>query len=289
MSPASLTPRQHSVRCLSPAGLHRMAYVEWGDPDNPKVLVCVHGLTRSGRDFDVLAQALADDYRVVCPDVAGRGASGWLKNPMLYVVPTYAADMVTLIARLGAEEVHWVGTSMGGLIGMGVAALSDTPITRLVLNDVGPVLTFASLARIGTYVGKDPVFPSIEAAELYVRFTSAPFGPHSDAEWRFLTNNVVRRQPDGSWRMHYDPAIAVPFTAGLNGQDLDLWAMYDAVSCPTLVLRGQASDLLTPDTAAAMEQRGPRARCVEFPGVGHAPTLMHEDQIAVVRNFLLGR
>ncbi len=289
MSPASPTPRQHSVRCLSPAGLHRMAYVEWGDPENPRVLVCVHGLTRSARDFDVLAQALAADYRVVCPDVAGRGASGWLKNPMLYVVPSYAADMVTLIARLGAEEVHWVGTSMGGLIGMGVAALPDTPITRLVMNDVGPVLAFASLARIGTYVGKDPVFPSIEAAELYVRFTSAPFGPHSDAEWRFLTRNVVRRQPDGSWRMHYDPAIAVPFTAGLNGQDLDLWSMYDAVRCPTLVLRGQESDLLTPATAAAMAQRGPRARCVEFPGVGHAPTLIHEDQIAVVRDFLLER
>lgn len=289
MSPASPTPRQHSVRCLSPAGLHRMAYVEWGEPDNPRVLVCVHGLTRNGRDFDFLAQALAADYRVVCPDVVGRGASGWLKNPMLYVVPSYAADMVTLIARLGAEEVHWVGTSMGGLIGMGVAALSDTPITRLVLNDVGPVLTFASLARIGTYVGKDPVFPSIEAAEQFVRFTSAPFGPHSDAEWRFLTGNVVRRQPDGSWRMHYDPAIAVPFTAGLNGQDLDLWGMYDAVRCPTLVLRGQESDLLTPATAAAMEQRGPRARCVEFPGVGHAPTLIHEDQIAVVRDFLLDR
>ena len=288
MSPAPLSPRQYSVRCLTPAGLHRMAYVEWGDPDNPRVLICAHGLTRSGRDFDFLAQALTGEYRVVCPDVAGRGASGWLKNPMLYVVPTYAADMVTLIARLGAEEVHWVGTSMGGLIGMGVAALSDTPITRLVLNDVGPVLTFASLARIGTYVGKDPVFPSIEAAELFVRFTSAPFGPHSDAEWRFLTNNVVRRQPDGSWRMHYDPAIAVPFTAGLNGQDLDLWAMYDAVRCPTLVLRDQESDLLTPATAAAMEQRGPRARCVEFPGVGHAPTLIHEDQIAVVRDFLLG-
>ena len=169
--------RQGNVRCLTPAGFHRMAYVEWGDQDNPRVLVCAHGLTRCSRDFDVLAQALAADYRVVCPDVVGRGESGWLKNPMFYAVPTYVADMASLIARINAEEVHWVGTSMGGLIGMTLAAMPDTPISRLVLNDVGPVVTAASLARIGTYVGKAPRFPSLEAAEQYVRITSASFGP----------------------------------------------------------------------------------------------------------------
>ena len=280
--------RRGSVRCLTSEGFHRMAYVEWGDPANPRVLVCVHGLTRSSRDFDVLAQALSSDYRVVCPDVAGRGDSDWLRNPALYVVPTYAAGMATLIARTSMEEVHWLGTSMGGLIGMALAAMPNTPITRLVLNDVGPVLSAASLARIGTYVGKAPTFPSIEVAEQYVRATSATFGPHSDAEWRFLTEHVLRRAPQGGWRMHYDPAIAVPFLAGVNGEDVAMWNVYDAIRCPTLVLRGRESDLLSGETAAAMQQRGPWARCVEFPGVGHAPTLMHADQIAAVKEFLPG-
>lgn len=280
--------RQGNVRCLTPEGFHRMAYVEWGDPDNPRVLVCAHGLTRCSRDFDFLAQAMTSDYRVVCPDVVGRGDSGWLKNPMYYMLPTYAADMTTLIARIGAEEVHWVGTSMGGLIGMTLAAMPDTPISRLVLNDVGPVVTAASLARIGTYVGKAPRFPSLAAAEQYVRITSASFGPHSDAQWRFLTEHVVRQEKDGQWRMHYDPAIAMPFMTGLDGKDVQLWGLYDAIRCPTLVVRGQESDLLTSETAATMGQRGPKARCVHFPGVGHAPTLMQEDQIAVVKAFLVG-
>jgi pimeloyl-ACP methyl ester carboxylesterase len=280
--------RQGHVRCITPEGFHRMAYVEWGDPHNPRVLVCVHGLTRCSRDFDVLAQALAADYRVICPDVVGRGDSGWLRNPMFYAVPTYAADMVTLIARLNVEEIQWVGTSMGGLIGMTLAAMPDSPISKLVLNDVGPVVTAASLARIGTYVGLAPRFPSLEAAEQYVRITSATFGPHSDAQWRFLTEHVVRQEADGQWRMHYDPAIAVPFRTGLDGKDIELWGLYDAIRCPTLVVRGQASDLLTAETAAAMAQRGPKARCVHFSGVGHAPTLMQENQIAVVKGFLLG-
>lgn len=283
--------RRGSVSCMTPEGFHRMAYVEWGDPANPRVLVCVHGLTRSGRDFDALARELSPHYRVVCPDVAGRGDSDWLKNPMYYVVSTYAADMATLIARLNVEEVHWVGTSMGGLIGMGVAALPNSPITKLVLNDVGPVLSAVSLARIGSYVGKAPGFPSFAAAEQFVRVTSAPFGPHSDAEWRHLTEHVVRKEADGSWRMHYDPAIAKPFVAGFEsggGQDIELWNIYDAIRCPTLLLRGRESDLLTGATAAAMGERGPRAQCVEFAGVGHAPTLMHADQIGVVKQFLLG-
>jgi pimeloyl-ACP methyl ester carboxylesterase len=268
-----------------------MAYIEWGDPASARVLICVHGLTRCNRDFDFLAQALLRDYRVVCPDVVGRGDSEWLRNPMEYVVPTYAADMVTLIARLDVEEVHWVGTSLGGLIGMTLAAMPGTPITRLVLNDVGPVITGVSLARIGSYVGKAPRFPSFEAAEQYIRAISASFGPHSDAQWRFLTEHVVRREPDGQYRMHYDPAIAVPFAKGAEGkdagQDMVLWPYYDAIRCPTLVTRGNQSDLLTRETALAMCARGPKAQLVEFAGVGHAPTLMHADQIAAVKDFLL--
>ena len=278
---------RRSVQCIAPSGLHRMSYVEWGEPGNPRVLVCVHGLTRCARDFDFLARELCGHYRVVCPDVPGRGESDWLKNPMEYAMPTYLGDMVTLIARTGAQSVHWVGTSMGGLIGMTLASLPDSPVARLVLNDVGPVITAVSLERIGTYLGEAPAFPSLEAVEQFVRVVAAPFGPHNDAQWRFLTEHVARREPDGTYRLRYDPAIAVPFKAEAPHKDVELWQVYDAVRCPTFVMRGEHSDLLTRETAAQMAERGPRAKFVEIPGIGHAPTLMHADQIAVVRAFLL--
>jgi pimeloyl-ACP methyl ester carboxylesterase len=264
-----------------------MAYYEWGRADNPRVLVCVHGLGRCARDFDNLARALSDRYRVVCPDVAGRGDSDWLADPMLYGVPQYVADMVTLVARLDVEQVHWLGTSMGGLIGMALAAQQGTPITRLVLNEAGPVIGKASLERIATYFGKVPPLPSFEAAEQMVRVVSAPFGPHTDDEWRFLTEVVVRKTADGAWRMHYDPRIAEPFRQQITDKDIELWPTYDAVRCPTLLIRGAQSDLLSRETAEQMTQRGPRAKLVELPGIGHAPTLLHADQIALVREFLL--
>jgi pimeloyl-ACP methyl ester carboxylesterase len=278
--------RQRDVQCASPTGLHRMAYLEWGSRDNPKVVVCVHGLTRCGRDFDFLARALAADHRVVCPDVAGRGDSEWLRDPTEYQVPVYVNDMVALIARLDVETVQWIGTSLGGLIGMSLAALPQSPVTKLVLNDVGPVVTAASVSRIASYVGRWPPLPTIEAAEAYVRAVSAPFGAHSDAEWRFLTEHVVRRNPDGSFRMHYDPALALTFKAPGPPRDVELWGLYDNIRCPTMVVRGESSDLLTRDTANEMSRRGPRAEVVEIAGVGHAPTLIHEDQIRVVRGFL---
>ena len=279
--------RQRCVQCITPGGLHQMAYTEWGDPGRRKVLICAHGLSRCGRDFDSLARAMAGEYRVVCPDAPGRGASAWLKNPMEYQVQTYVADMVTLLARLDADCVHWVGTSMGGMIGMTLASLAETPIQRLVLNDVGPVIAADSLARIGEYLGKAPAFPDFAAAVQYVRAVSTTFGAHSDAEWIALTEHVVRRQADGSYRMHYDPAIAVPFLAAKIDKDIELWNYYDAIACPTLVIRGALSDLLKRETLQQMAGRGPRAQAVEIPGVGHAPTLMHADQIAIVRDFLL--
>lgn len=283
--------REGKVKCLSPAGFHEMAYVEWGDPANPRVLVCVHGLTRSGRDFDFLAEQLSDRYRVVCPDVVGRGRSDWLRNKSLYGIPQYAADMTVLLARLDVASVHWVGTSMGGLIGMALAAQPDSPITRLVLNDVGPVVTAVSLQRIAEYLGKAPRFDSIEQAEAFVRFVSQPFGPHTDAQWRHLTAHVTRTAGDGKVEFAYDPGIAQPFAeqlAASGGKDVELWPLYDGIRCPTLLVRGAVSDLLSADTAAAMGARGPRARLVEIPGVGHAPTLMSEAQVAPVRDFLLG-
>jgi pimeloyl-ACP methyl ester carboxylesterase len=278
-------PRRRSVQCASPKGLHRISYLEWGDPRNRDVVVCVHGLTRTARDFDALAAALCSRFRVVCPDVAGRGESDRLPDPALYAIPQYAADMVTLIARLDVEGVSWVGTSMGGLIGMALAAQAGSPVTRLVLNDIGAVVTRASLERIASYVGKAPNFQTLDDAERYIRQVSAPFGPHSDREWRFLTETWVRGNPDGTLRAHYDPRIGE--AAAVPDKDLELWSLYDAIRCPTAVIRGEQSDLLTRETAAAMSRRGPKARVVEIRGVGHAPTLLHADQIAVVRDFLM--
>ncbi|HKQ28804.1 MAG TPA: alpha/beta hydrolase [Burkholderiales bacterium] len=278
-------PRRRSVQCASPRGLHRVAYLEWGHPGNRDVALCVHGLTRTARDFDDLARALCGQWRVVCPDVAGRGDSDRLPDPMLYGLPQYVADMVTLIARLDVETVSWVGTSMGGLIGMALAAQSASPVRRLVLNDVGAVITHASLERIAAYVGKAPAFASVEEGERYLRDIAAPFGAHSDAQWRHLTETWLRKNPDGTWRPSYDPRIGAP---GLVPEkDLELWGLYDAVRCPTLLLRGESSDLLTRDTAGEMTRRGPKAKLVEIRGVGHAPTLMHADQISIVREFLL--
>jgi pimeloyl-ACP methyl ester carboxylesterase len=267
-----------------------MAYWEWGDAANPKVLVCVHGLTRQGRDFDTLARALAGEYRVVCPDVVGRGESDWMNNPASYAIPAYVADMVTLLARLDARELHWVGTSMGGLIGMALAALPESPIRKLVLNDVGPAIEFQALVRIGAYVGVPAHWKTLDEAADALRAISLGFGPHTREEWLALTRPQLVADGDG-FKPHYDPAIGIPFKAvtpelAAAGEAM-LWQSYDAIRCPTLVLRGAESDLLSRATALAMAQRGPRARVHEIADTGHAPTLVHADQIAVVRDFLL--
>src|SRR5437879_7515709 len=233
----------------------------------------------------IFARELCGQFRVVCPDVAGRGDSDRLADPMLYAVPQYVADMVTLIARLDVEAVHWVGTSMGGLIGMALAAQAATPVRKLVLNEAGPVIARAARARMAAYVGLQPEFPDLAQAEEYMRRISSPFGRHSDAEWRLLTESWVRKGDDGVYRPRYDPRIAATFA--VPERDLELWPIYDAVRCPTLVLRGELSDLLSPETAAQMTRRGPHARLIEVAEVGHAPTLMHPDQIAIVRDFLL--
>ena len=280
-------PRRRSVQCASPAGLHRIAYREWGDARNRDVLVCVHGLTRSSRDFDELARTLCTQFRVVCPDVAGRGDSDRLADAKLYTWPQYVADMVTLIARLDVERVNWLGTSMGGFVGMALAAQPGSPVRKLILNDAGPVIAKASLERIGGYVGLTPSFASLEEAEKHVRAISAPFGPHSDAQWRTLTESWVRKSDEGGWRPHYDPRIAEAYRATLPKEDLSLWHLYDAVRCPTLLVRGEQSDVVSRQTAAEMGRRGPKAKVVEIRGVGHAPTLLNADQIAVVRDFLL--
>ncbi|MEJ7139145.1 alpha/beta fold hydrolase [Amphibiibacter pelophylacis] len=305
----SQIPVSADVQCLSPAGLHRMRYVSWGPQDAPDVLLCVHGLTRQGRDFDTLAQhmvasaaAAGRPLRVVCPDVVGRGLSDWLPAALqgaAYQVPQYAADMITLIARLrgeGLQRLHWVGTSMGGLIGMGVAGLPDSPVASLLLNDVGPVLEVAALRRIGTYVGTPVQWPTFEAASDGLWAVSAGFGPHTREQQLTLSRPQLRQThdaPDAPWVSRYDPAIAAAFRNMGDEQvaagEAALWRSYDAIRCPTLVLRGAESDLLSAETLQAMTQRGPRAQTATVDGVGHAPTLVQPEQMAVVERFVLGQ
>jgi pimeloyl-ACP methyl ester carboxylesterase len=285
-----------SVQCLSLAGLHRMSYKEWGDAANPNVLVCVHGVTRVGDDFDAMARALANDYRVICPDIVGRGRSGWLKNPQLYRIPQYVSDMVTLLARVLPEGdnqgVDWFGTSMGGLIGLGLASLPGNPIRKLVLNDIGPVLAPVAMQRIGDYIGQDLRFDTFEDGARFIRDVSQSFGQHTEEEWLKLCTDVLRQDKDGRWVRHYDMGLATPFrSATPESADADqamLWAAYDAIQCPTLLVRGADSDLLSPETADEMTRRGPKATLVEIPNVGHAPTFIHDDQIAIAKQFLLG-
>ena len=283
-------PRLNHVQCLDARGLHRMAYWEWGDAANVRVLVCVHGLSRQGRDFDTLARSLCGEYRVVCPDVVGRGRSVWLADPAGYQIPAYVADMVSLLARLAARELHWVGTSMGGLIGLGLASLAGTPVGKLVLNDVGPTIQADAIARIATYLGAPKRWGSVDEAADYLLDISKGFGVHTREQWLALTRPMLKAQ-EGGFVPHYDPAIAVPFrgvTPALAAAgEAALWASYDRVKCPTLLLRGADSDLLSPATSLAMTQRGPKASLREFAGVGHAPTLVAADQIAAVREFLL--
>jgi len=287
------------------ADTHRMAYWLWQAPQcvNPQhVVLCVHGLTRQGRDFDALASSLAMFCTVVCTDVVGRGRSDWLAEPTQYAVPTYGADHVALIAQLlskhGATSLDWVGTSMGGLIGMAVASLASgalaLPIRKLVLNDVGPSLNFEGLSRIGDYVGKSLQFETIEDAANAMWAASQGFGPHTTAQWLALSKPMLRHKEDG-FVLHYDPAIGQAFQAlGQPGArelvaqgEIVLWAAYDAISAPTLLLRGAQSDLLSQETALAMTERGPKATLVQFSGVGHAPTLIAADQQQAVRTFLI--
>ncbi len=279
-----------------------MAYWEWnqtGNPRHPHVIVCVHGLTRQGRDFDVLARRLSAHARVICPDVVGRGRSDWLADAGGYQVPVYAGDMLALLAQLHAQApigtLDWVGTSMGGLIGLVVAGQPGlplpAPVRRMVLNDVGPALEWAALRRIGSYVGQPVHFTSQQQAADALWAISSSFGPHTAAQWLELSRPMLRADGQGGFTLHYDPAIAVPFRS-LTEEDAlageaTLWQLYDQITARVLLLRGAQSDLLSPATAAAMAQRGPRAEVVEFAGVGHAPTLVSDDQAQVVADFLL--
>jgi len=296
-------PTLNYVPCPDASGGHRMAYWQWGAADAPHVVVCVHGLSRQGRDFDVLARALvarsAGPLRVVCPDVVGRGRSDWLREPAGYQIPGYVGDMLALLAQLHGQApiatLDWVGTSMGGLIGMGVAGTPGlplpAPVRRLLLNDVGPSIRWEALQRIGTYLGQTGRFESVQQAADAMWAISTSFGPHTPGQWLALSQAMVRPLPEGGLTLHYDPAIAVPFRS-LTEQDARqgeaaLWQLYDAIGARVLLTRGAQSDLLSRETALAMTQRGPRARLLEFEGVGHAPTFVTDDQVGAAASFLL--
>jgi len=277
---------ERNLSCLGPSGFHRIVYSEWPGPAGAPTLVCVHGLTRNGKDFDALAEALSRRYRVVCPDMPGRGRSDNLRETAEYAYSTYLSDAAALIARLDADSVDFVGTSMGGLIGMMLAAQPGNPIRKLVLNDIGPFLSKVGLERIRDYVGLDPTFRSLEALETALRANYASYGPMTEAHWRKMTRDSAQEKPGGGWGLAYDPRIGDAFKAGPL-ENFDIWPTWDAIRCPTLLLRGALSDLLTRETAEAMTRRGPGAKLVEFPGIGHAPPLVDEGQIGVVRDFLL--
>ena len=300
-------PALNYINCPDANGGHRMAYWQWGQPDSGHVVVCAHGLSRQGRDFDVLAQALCEqakgDLRVICPDVAGRGESDWLKDPMAYQLPGYAADMLALLQQLQAQApvvtLDWVGTSMGGLIGIILCGQPGLPlpvsVRKLVLNDVGPAIEWQALERIGAYLGQSGLFSSVQDAADAMWAVSAGFGPHTPEQWLALSQPMVRPvlgDAESTWRLHYDPALALPFKQATQEATQQgavmLWQLYDNIHAQTLLLRGMSSDLLSAGTAQAMTQRGPHARLVEFAGVGHAPTLVTGEQVAAVTGFLLG-
>ena len=292
----SATPKQihrgerFYVECASSnaSGLHRMAYHTWGDPSNPRVLICVHGLTRRGSDFRTLAEALCKDYYVVCPDVVGRGDSDFLENPMLYGIPQYVADMTTLVARLNVTSVDWFGTSMGGLIGMVYAGMPDSPIRRILINDVGPRIEPEALKRLGSYVGQPFSYSDRAEALTVLNRICASFGSHTPEEWERL-NGPLLQEVNDVWSLHYDPKIVIPFAAVnpvlAKAGEVALWNHFDAITAPILIVRGGDSDLLSSATVDEMLRRNPHARSITIPGVGHAPAFLKPEQIALAAEF----
>jgi pimeloyl-ACP methyl ester carboxylesterase len=267
----------------------KLAYTEWGDSSNPEKLMCVHGLTRNSRDFDYLARELEQDFHLICPDIIGRGRSSWLNNKLGYSIPTYVNQIFLLMMKLGISRFHWLGTSMGGLIGMTLAAMPNSPIRSMIINDIGPFLPKESLARIrDALLFSDRIYLDKAALKFQVKTVYATFGKLTDEQWDHMTHHSGRLQDGGGYRMAYDPGIKAVFEAQALS-DISLWEIWSNIHCPVLVIRGNESDLLLQETAEKMTTTGPKARLVEIPGVGHAPALMDTNQIAIVKNWLLAQ
>ncbi|WP_013320267.1 alpha/beta fold hydrolase [Gloeothece verrucosa] len=280
---------KYYITCEDSGGSHKMAYTQWGKEDNQNILICVHGLTRNGRDFDFLAQALEKDYCIICPDIVGRGESDWLTEAKDYNLIVYAQDILRLIKHLNATQVDWLGTSMGGLIGMAIASQAESPIRRLIINDVGAFIPEKAMQRIAGYLLKEkPDFPDLVAAEIYIRDTYKPFGNLTDEQWQHLTQYSVKTLPSGGYRLNYDPQISYPYqNIPINSiKAQEFWPWWEKISCPILLLYGQESDLLLPDTITQMKEINPQMSLVTLPYVGHAPALMSDEQIKVIENWL---
>jgi pimeloyl-ACP methyl ester carboxylesterase len=281
--------RDNAFQGLSPSGFHDLAYVDWGPIDDKRPVVCVHGLTRQGRDFDYLAARLvAAGRRVICPDLPGRGRSGRLVNPDDYSLPQYCADMNALLARLNVKEVDWVGTSLGGLIGISLAGFRGSIIQKLVVNDIGPFVSATGLRRIGQYIGTmPPAFASLEQADQYFRTVLAPYGDLADEHWRHLTQHSIRWDGD-RYAVLCDPAIAYAFRSPWF-HPLNLWKYWEAIKVPILVLHGAKSDLLSADLTLEMRKRNPLMKMFRFDECGHVPPLMDPGQIKVVVEFVTAK
>lgn len=280
-----MEPQERLLFSLGPHGFHRIVYTQWGDAHNKRVVICAHGLTRNGRDFDFLATELAKSWRVACPDLAGRGHSDWLICREDYNLPLYLADMAALIARLGVDKVDWIGTSLGGLIGIVLAAQINSPIRKLVLNDIGPYISKRVLKHIAGYIGADPRFKSLAEAEIYLHKIHFSSGPLNDAQWAHVVQYSTRQDEKGRYALHYDPSIN-DFLTKHADEDIDLWSLWERVSCPVLVLRGVKSGVLASKTAQRMLTDNSDTELIEIPKVGHAPTLMDSAQIKAINNWL---
>jgi pimeloyl-ACP methyl ester carboxylesterase len=285
MTASEVSMRTVRLPCPHPKGEHMVSLTDWGKENAPRTAICVHGLTRNGRDFDRLAMALSDRWRVLAVDVVGRGKSDWLEDPLGYNYRQYVVDIATIIKRLKLKDIDWIGTSMGGVIGMMIAAQEHAPIKRLVLNDVGPLLTTAALRRIAAYLAEPKSFGSVAEVETYMRSIYAPFGALTDVEWQHMAQHGHRRDQDGRYWLAHDPKIAEG-ALSITDKNIELWDFWDKIRCPVLLLRGEASDLVSRETAEEMMRRGPRATVIEVPKVGHAPALRTGDEIRIIRDWL---
>lgn len=265
---------------------HHIFYKEWGDSSNPNVLLCAHGLTRNSGDFDYLCRKMEDQYHIVCPDMPGRGQSDWLaKDEYHYTV--YIADAIALIARLGAKKIDWIGTSMGGLMGMILAAQPNTPIRKLVINDAGPAMSRETQISIGKYAGNDDRFNTFEEVVAYFKNLYSTWGKVSDEHWVNLARQSSRQLPDGIFSLAYDPAIVAPLKENLDAlQDVSVWPIYEAVQIPMLLLHGTESTILSSNLVEEMKQRNKNLEVIDFPGIGHAPSLTEESQVELIRTWL---
>lgn len=285
MTQEDISPRESRVRSIGSHGFHHIAYRDWGDLNADRTTFCVHGLTRNSHDFDPLARRLAVDRRVVCPDIVGRGRSDWLPDPADYHLVQYNIDLAVLAGRIGAERYDWVGTSLGGIIGIAFAGLENSPIRRLVINDIAPEVPLSALLRVSKYLNEDRRFANLALVELHLRATLAPFGPMTDADWRRMALTSVI-ETDNGFRLAFDPGISKNARRTSLLINFDKWRYWDRITCPVLILRGAESDFLTPSLLDRMLRHLPHAEVVEFAGVGHAPTLNAAEQIDIVQQWL---